>query len=98
MEDLIELLNQEIEIEEIDVGIGPYEYGEGSYVDVRKVDSIMSGEYMIDAPVDLFTDVGIPINISGMISEISWSAFLVKVEKPKKSKDYVITYEVESDD
>ena len=98
MEDLVELLNREIQIEEIDIGIGPYDYGESSYVDVRKVDSLMSGEYIINAPVDLFTDEGIPINISGSITELSWSAFLIKVEKPMNVKEYILTYEVESDD
>jgi hypothetical protein len=94
--EVIDIINDKIEVEYLDQGIGYYEYGDGNYYHENWNNCLTNQKIVVQYPLD--TDSVIYTRLYGYYEddngELEWIAELETISWNQKVKLYDVTYEV----
>lgn len=94
--EVIDIINDKIEVEYLDHGIGHYEYGDGKYIDENWQNSLTNQKVMVQYPLD--TESVIYTRLYGYYDDdngtLEWIAELDNIIWNTELKLYDVTYEV----
>ena len=95
-DEVIDIINDKIEVEYLDQGIGYYEHGDGKYFDENWNNCLTPQKIMVQYPLD--TDSVVYTRLYGYYEddngELEWIAELDNIIWNKELKLYDVTYEV----